>query len=127
MINIGTALHSLGITDWGLRGNPTSETEFNSMFHKVIGNDSDGRAIESNDPSDFGTTWSAVKAKYDELVAAEPMQLLREERNRLLAETDWWASSDLTITDAQKKYRQDLRDITKSATSLDDVSWPTKP
>ena len=127
MINIGTALHSLGITDWGLRGNPTSEAEFNSMFHKVIGNDSDGRAIESNDPSDFGTTWSAVKAKYDELVAAEPMQLLREERNRLLAETDWWASSDLTITDAQKKYRQDLRDITKSATSLDDVSWPTKP
>ena len=127
MINIGTALHSFGITDWGLRGNPTSEAEFNSMFHKVIGNDSDGRAIESDDPSDFGTTWSAVKAKYDELVAAEPMQLLREERNRLLAETDWWASSDLTMTSAQTKYRQDLRDITKTATSLDDVSWPEKP
>ena len=52
---------------------------------------------------------------------------LREERNRLLAECDWWASYDLTITDAQKKYRQDLRDITKSATSLDDVTWPSKP
>lgn len=127
MINIGTALHSLGITDWGLRGNPTSEAEFNSMFHKVIGNDSDGRAIESSDPSDFGTTWSAVKTKYDELVAAEPMRLLREERNRLLAETDWWASSDLTMTSAQTKYRQDLRDITKTATSLDDVSWPEVP
>ena len=55
------------------------------------------------------------------------LQDLREERNLLLAETDWWASSDLTITDAQKKYRQDLRDITKTATSLDDVTWPTKP
>ena len=52
---------------------------------------------------------------------------LREVRNQMLTETDWWASSDLTITDAQKKYRQDLRDITKTATSLDDVKWPEKP
>lgn len=56
------------------------------------------------------------------------MSALREERNRLLSETDWWDMSDTaTMTDAQKKYRQDLRDITKSATSLDDVTWPTKP
>mgnify|MGYP003139049802 FL=1 len=52
---------------------------------------------------------------------------LREVRNKMLAETDWWASSDLTMTDAQKKYRQDLRDITKTATSLNDVKWPEKP
>ena len=44
-----------------------------------------------------------------------------------LAETDWWASSDLTMTDAQKKYRQDLRDITKIYDSLEKVKWPTKP
>jgi hypothetical protein len=55
------------------------------------------------------------------------MRLLREERDRLIAETDWWASSDLTMSSAQTKYRQDLRDITKTATSLDDVTWPTKP
>jgi hypothetical protein len=55
------------------------------------------------------------------------LRLLRVERNRKIAETDWWASSDLTMTDAQKKYRQDLRDITKTATSLDDVKWPEKP
>ena len=52
---------------------------------------------------------------------------LRQVRNQMLTETDWWASSDLTMTDAQKKYRQDLRDITKTATSLDDVKWPEKP
>ncbi len=52
---------------------------------------------------------------------------LREQRNNLLAETDWMASSDLTMSDAWKKYRQDLRDITKTATSLDDVKFPTKP
>jgi len=55
------------------------------------------------------------------------LSALRKERNYKLAETDWWASSDLIMTDAQKKYRQDLRDITKSATSLDDVTWPEKP
>jgi len=67
--------------------------------------------------------------KYDEdAVAAEAnMIALRQERTRLLAETDWWASSDLTMTQAQTNYRQDLRDITDNATSLDDVTWPTKP
>ena len=54
---------------------------------------------------------------------------LRTQRNILLSETDWWASSDLTMTDAQKKYRQDLRDITKTYQSLSDkdFAFPTKP
>ena len=54
---------------------------------------------------------------------------LRTQRNILLSETDWWASSDLTMTDAQKKYRQDLRDITKTFSSLSDkdFAFPTKP
>ena len=127
MVTLTDAITSLGVTNWLLKGEPSNEAEFNSMFHKITGKDADGNAIESNDSADFGTTWSAVKTKYDELVAAEPMALLREERNRLLAETDWWASSDLTMSSEQTTYRQALRDITKSATSLDDVTWPTKP
>tara|TARA_B100000575_G_scaffold264580_1_gene240509 strand:+ start:3686 stop:4069 length:384 start_codon:yes stop_codon:yes gene_type:complete len=127
MTDIATALKKLGVDEWVLRGEPTTEKEFETMFRKVMGVDSGGSAIESSDPAHFGTTWDKVKAKKDELVAAEPMRLLREERNRRLAEVDWWASSDLTMTDAQKKYRTDLRDITKTATSLDDVTWPTKP
>ena len=55
------------------------------------------------------------------------MRLLREERNRRLAETDWMGNSDVTMSNAWKTYRQNLRDITNSATSLDDVTWPTKP
>ena len=127
MAKISQALSQLGITDWVVRGQPTDSDEFVSMFKKVIGTESDGTAIESSDPSLFGVTWAQVSAKLTELQNAEPMKLLRVERNDKLAETDWWASSDLTITDEQKKYRQDLRDITKSATSLDDVKWPTKP
>lgn len=61
--------------------------------------------------------------------AEKQLEILRSERNRLLFDTDWWASSDLTMTDAQKKYRQDLRDITKTFSSLDDkdFEFPTKP
>ena len=55
---------------------------------------------------------------------------LRKDRNNLLAETDWWGTSDNTMTDAQKKYRQDLRDITVGLDTVDKVNavvWPTKP
>ena len=127
MTDIATALQELGVEEWVLRGEPTSETEFNEMFRKVTGADSNGSAIESDNPDDFGTTWSAVSAKKTELVNAEPMRLLREERDRRLAETDWWASSDLTMSSERISYRQDLRDIPSTATSLDDVTWPTKP
>jgi len=127
MTTIATALTELGITEWVLRGEPTTEAEFTTMFAKVTGADANGSAIESQDPSDWGTTWSEVSAKLDELTSAEPMRLLREERDRLIAVTDWWASSDLAMTDAQTAYRQALRDITDSATSLEDVTWPTKP
>lgn len=127
MTDIASALNKLGVTEWVLRGEPTSEAEFNEMFRKVTGADDNGSAIESSDTSTWGVTWEQVSAKKTELVNAEPMRLLREERNRRLAETDWWASSDLTMTSAQTTYRQALRDITESATSLDDVTWPTKP
>ena len=127
MTDIATALNALGVTEWVLRGEPTTQKEFEEQFRKVTGADSNGSAIESDNPDDFGTTWSAVSAKKTELVNAEPMRLLREERNRRIAETDWMGNSDVTMSDAWKTYRQELRDITKSATSLDDVTWPTKP
>ena len=127
MTNIATALNELQVTEWVLRGEPTSETEFNEMFRKVTGSDANGSAIESDSPSDWGVTWSQVSTKKDELVAAEPMRLLRAERDTRLAATDWWASSDLTMTTAQTNYRQALRDVPANATSLDDVTWPTKP
>ena len=64
----------------------------------------------------------------DVVVSAEAkLQALRMERNLRLSVTDVWALSDRTMTQAQKDYRQALRDITKNASSLDDVSWPTEP
>lgn len=127
MANVSEALNKLGITEWVLRGEPTSDVEFDEMFRKVIGADENGIAIESSNHNDWGTSWTEVSAKLSELEAEEPLKLLREERNRRIAETDWWASSDLTMTAAQTAYRQALRDITDTYTSLDDVVWPTKP
>ena len=57
----------------------------------------------------------------------DKLEALRDARNLLLTVTDWWAVQDRTMSQAEKDYRQALRDITDSATSLDDVTWPTKP
>ena len=136
MTTIAQALTSLGVKEWVLRGEPTNETEFNAMFRKVTGADSNGSAIESDKPSDFGTTWKAVSDKKTELVNAEPMRLLRVERDRLLAETDWMGNSDVTMSSAWKTYRQALRDLPASSTpkldsngglDMTSVTFPTKP
>ena len=81
-------------------------------------------------------TETEVTNKIAELDAAEPMKLLREERDKRIALTEWRASSDLTLTDAWKTYRQALRDLPASATpkldsyydlDLTSVTWPTEP
>ena len=75
-----------------------------------------------------------IKKKLKELQNAEPMRLLREERNQRLTETDWMANSDVTMTDDWKTYRQALRDLPITASpqldeqgNLTNVTWPTKP
>lgn len=127
MTTIATALIELGIKEWTLRGEPETEDEFNQMFKKIIGSDESGTAIESSDPEKFGVTWHQVSTRKEALIAAEPLRLLREERNKKIKETDWWASSDLVMTEEQRAYRQTLRDITDTYKSLDEVVWPLKP
>jgi len=55
---------------------------------------------------------------------------LRNKRNRLLTETDWWGASDNTMTADQTKYRKDLRDLPSGLDTVEkvaNVTWPTKP
>jgi hypothetical protein len=54
-------------------------------------------------------------------------EAIRIERDEKLKETDWWALSDKTMTQAQEDYRQALRDITNQESFPDSVTWPTKP
>ena len=81
-------------------------------------------------------TRAQVEAKIAELKAAEPMRLLRVERDRLIAETDWWVLPDRTPTSEQLAYRQALRDLPDNSSPVLDptsrigisgVSWPVKP
>lgn len=59
----------------------------------------------------------------------EQEMMARSLRDAFLSETDWWASSDLTMTTEQIAYRQALRDIPTHANwpNLNDEDWPTKP
>ena len=83
-------------------------------------------------------TEQAIAQKANELEAAYPMVLLREERDKKLAETDWWAMSDRTMTSEQKNYRQALRAIPANvdakkltAPTIENgrlvFDWPEKP
>ena len=79
-------------------------------------------------------TEEEIQEKIVELQAAEPMKLLREERNRLISLTDWRFRSDLSPSQAWIDYSQALRDLPATASpSLDEngnltgVTWPTPP
>ena len=80
-------------------------------------------------------TEQEVKAKIIELDAAEPMRLLRIERNKKIAETDWRVLPDQPSSDDWVNYRQALRDITTQTPKLGSdykldltsVTWPTEP
>ena len=58
---------------------------------------------------------------------AREMTMIRNHRNRLLVEADWTALPDVTMSNAWKTYRQELRDIPASNTIYENVTWPTKP
>jgi len=101
-----------------------------ALYANAISINGDGNNAVATDKDGNVVSWDAdaVATKEAELITAFKLQELRTERNRLLAETDHWVLSDTAnVTTAQTTYRQALRDITDSATSLDDVTWPTKP
>lgn len=100
----------------------------------LVGNDFDNIEWLSNDIEK--PTKEEVNNKLAELIEQEPSRLLRIKRNQLLEETDWWALSDIPITEDRKKYRQQLRDLPSKAApvlnndyELDEssVNWPVKP
>ena len=100
----------------------------------VVGNSLEGiHWLDSNKirPSD-----SDIMAEMQKAEDALPMKRLREERDKRLAEVDWWTSRALDgieLTQEQKDYRQALRDLPSTASPtlvngmLSNVTWPTKP
>ena len=104
---------------------------------------SETKGFKKNDgyttPRNWVTVWDDTEKKNQGLTWEEPsaptvsdeqkLSDLRMERNHKLNTTDWRASTDLTMSDEWKTYRQELRDITKTYSSMDaeGFKWPTEP
>tara|TARA_R100000773_G_C4219836_1_gene118480 strand:+ start:2982 stop:3410 length:429 start_codon:yes stop_codon:yes gene_type:complete len=77
---------------------------------------------------DYVKEYEVVSLTTDEKTVVDNIQWdkIREERTQKLKDTDWRASSDLTLSDSWKNYRQSLRDITTQSDPFN-ITWPTEP
>ena len=111
--------------DFSVHGDfPTNEEEYKENIRWLNGEDKDGNQLYHSDQK---LTWKQVQDVVAEASARNKLYDLRKERTKRLTETDWTSNSDVVMSDEMKKYRQELRDITKTYKTLDDVKWPTKP
>ena len=92
-------------------------------YHNINGNRVQFTAEEE-------TARDAEEKAWADGAVARAQANLRADRNRKLAETDYYALSDVTLSDEMKKYRQDLRDLPAGKDTVDkcnNATWPTKP
>tara|TARA_R100000773_G_scaffold24877_2_gene21791 strand:+ start:345 stop:623 length:279 start_codon:yes stop_codon:yes gene_type:complete len=81
--------------------------------------------LSAEEISDFNKRLAEIPSKFD-----MALKDLRNRRNNKLAETDFYALSDVTMSSEMETYRQELRDITEGLTTVEDVEavvFPTKP
>ena len=90
----------------------------------IVGNSLSG--IDWHDEKQDRPTDSEINAEIARLTAAEPMRLLRVERNKRLEESDWWVMRG-DATEAQLTYRQLLRDLPANTADASNPVWPTNP
>ena len=92
-------------------------------YHNINGNRVQFTAEEE-------TAWDEKETAWDNAAPARALATLRDKRNRLLAETDFYGNSDMSMSDAMTTYRQALRDLPAGKDTVDkceNATWPTKP
>ena len=92
-------------------------------YHNINGNQVQFTAEEE-------TARDAEEQAWADAAPARALARLREKRNRLLAETDFYGNSDVTMSDDMKTYRQALRDLPDGKDTVEkceNATWPTKP
>ena len=92
-------------------------------YHNINGNQVQFTAEEE-------TARDNEEAAYANAAPARALADLRGKRDRLLAETDFWGNSDMTMSDDMKTYRQALRDLPAGKDTVEkceNATWPTKP
>ena len=122
---ISAAIGKLVTGGFLLSGTPTNATEFKEMYKK--------QQEDGTHAPDTSITWTQVKSKVTEVKEEYNLIFLRQKRDLLLQQTDWVVIKEreeggsVSNFADWKKYRQELRDITKTYKSLEDVKWPTAP
>ena len=92
-------------------------------YHNINGNNVQFTAEEE-------TARDNEETAFANAAPARALARLRERRNRLLAETDFYGNSDVTMSDGMTTYRQALRDLPAGKDTVDkcnNATWPTKP
>jgi len=92
-------------------------------FHNINGENVQFTAEEETAADNAETTWNNA-------APARALATLRTRRNQLLAETDFYGNSDVTMSDDMTTYRQALRDLPAGKDTVDkcnNATWPTKP
>ena len=92
-------------------------------YHNINGNQVQFTAEEETARDNEEAAWANA-------APARALANLRERRNQLLAETDFYGNSDVTMSDDMKTYRQALRDLPAGKDTVDkceNATWPTKP
>jgi hypothetical protein len=92
-------------------------------YHNINGNNVQFTAEEETARDNEEAAWTNA-------APARALADLRDRRNILLAETDFWGNSDMTMSDDMTTYRQALRDLPAGKDTVDkcnNATWPTKP
>ena len=92
-------------------------------YHNINGNVVQFTAEEETARDNEEAAWANA-------APARALADLRARRNRLLAETDFYGNSDVTMSDDMKTYRQALRDLPDGKDTVEkceNATWPTKP
>ena len=92
-------------------------------YHNINGNVVQFTAEEE-------TARDAEEQAWADAAPARALATLRTRRNRLLAETDFYGNSDVTMSDDMTTYRQALRDLPAGKDTVEkceNATWPTKP
>jgi len=122
-----------------LRSPAATTTQYQTSVRDGVVQDANGNWVENyvardmfadtTDEDGVTTTKAEHEAAYQATLDAKTAESNRTKRDKLLAETDWMALSDVTMSTEMTTYRQALRDITNHANwpNLQDADWPVKP
>jgi len=97
-----------------------------NLYPEVTAYDTEYGAFDA-DGNSVAIDEALVQAEVERLIAEQPAKEARATRDRLIAETDWMALSDVQMTDGWAAYRQALRDVPEQPGFPDNIDWPEKP